>query len=533
MTASPFLGFEFRWSAGRRVALSWLCAYVLMLIALAPDCFAAEEAIHQRANAQVVERNSIGDDQFQIRRPNRWQDESRAAVPRANGVPRHPGSNNKSAGALPSPNSIAASPIQDSNQATPAVHTASDSARRYKLASGDALTIKVFNYKDLSGEYLVRYDGSISVPVLGSLQVAGREISDVERLLSERVTKITHAQSYVSVEVSRYRPFYVVGFVDKPGAYPWQPGLSVLHALTLAGGHPRIEAASPILGDREVGELNEKVNLLKRALIRRARLIAERDDEPKIIVHERLRTLASDLELEALMSLEQRSLAERHELMESKRKNLEQAMMHAKEEISSLLEKQKSIKRQIDLQTGLATRLRNAPKGIVQNTRFMEIEISLARFVAEGRDIVKEIAIAKQRLSNAEHKLKTLYIERRIEIDADVNRLDLEIAAYNRTIATSNAILARMGSSVGGGTPALETKVSYVVVRKIGSKATALTVDEFANVLPGDILRVQGSFMALGGNGQKKPNSGIVNRLPLQPQKNANFPLASRALGIR
>lgn len=522
MTASPFRVSHVRCSAGKRVALTWLCTCALMVGPLASTSFGAEEANRQRANANVVERDPVDADQFQMRRSYSWQGEPRAAMPRANAVsPRSVAIPNSTA-TLPSPNSTPASPLPDSNQVSPAPIAPSVRTQSYKLASGDVLAIKVFNYKDLSGEYRVRYGGSISVPVLGSLQVAGLEISDVERLLSERVSKITHSHSSVSVEVSRYRPFYVVGFVDKPGAYAWQPGLSVLHALTLAGGYPRIEAASPILQEREIGELDEKLNLLKRTLIRRAGLIGERENTSEIVVPERLRTLANDVEVDALVSLERRKLVERLGLMKSKRKNFEQAMMHAKEEISSLIEKQASIETQIDLQTDLAMRLRKAPKGIVRNARRMEIEIMLAEFVGEGRGIVKELAIAKQRLNDAEHSLETLYIKRRIEIYSEINVLDVQIASYNRTIATSNAILARMGSLAGGGTAALETRVTYVVVRKQGSKATSLTVDEFASLLPGDILRVQGSFLAIGGRGQQRPLSGTVNRLPLQPQETAS-----------
>ncbi|MGI9522282.1 MAG: polysaccharide biosynthesis/export family protein [Hyphomicrobiaceae bacterium] len=507
---------------------------------LASTGFGAEEATGQQGNEKLVKRDPVDAYQSEIRRPYEWQGESQAVTPSANTVSPgsvsitkstlSPGSVSitKSTATLPSSNSTPASSLPNSNQASAATIAPSVRAQNYKLASGDTLAIKVFNYKDLSGEYLVRYDGSISVPVLGSLQVAGLEISDVERLLSERFSKISHGQSYVSVVVSRYRPFYVVGFVDKPGAYAWQPGLSVLHALTLSGGFPRIDAASPVLGDREIGELGEKLNLLKRALIRRARLSAERDNKTKIIVPARLHNLVNDVELDALVSLEQRNLAERLELMKSKRKNFEQAITHAREEISSLKEKQVAIEKQIDLQTKLAVRLRKAPKGIVQNTRFMEVEISLAEFVAGGRDIVKEIAIAKQRLSDAEHGLKTFLIERRIEIDGDLNRLDLQISAYNKTIATSNSILARMGSSAGGGASAFETNVTYSIVRKEGSKATTLKVDEFASVLPGDILRVQGSFLPVGGSMQREPLAGAVGGDPLQLQE-ATSPTSVRS----
>ena len=60
----------------------------------------------------------------------------------------------------------------------------------------------------------------------------------------------------ISANISRYRPFFIIGGVRKPGAYPYQTGMSILHAIALAGGHselaitdtpPRVKRASGAL----------------------------------------------------------------------------------------------------------------------------------------------------------------------------------------------------------------------------------------------------------------------------------------------
>ena len=72
--------------------------------------------------------------------------------------------------------------------------------------------------------------GAVSVPVLGEIKVLGLTIGDLERLVTHVLRGRILVTPRVSVQIEEYRPFYVNGMVDKPGGYPYQPGLTVRKA---------------------------------------------------------------------------------------------------------------------------------------------------------------------------------------------------------------------------------------------------------------------------------------------------------------
>lgn len=107
----------------------------------------------------------------------------------------------------------------------------------YKLGSGDVITIRVFGEDDFTRERVRLNDaGTLSFPVLGEVPVKGRTVSEIEAMLTGRLKGRILVNPRVSVWIEEYRPFFVNGMVERPGAYPFQPGLNVRKAITIAGG---------------------------------------------------------------------------------------------------------------------------------------------------------------------------------------------------------------------------------------------------------------------------------------------------------
>jgi protein involved in polysaccharide export with SLBB domain len=107
----------------------------------------------------------------------------------------------------------------------------------YKLGPGDKVRVTVFNEKDLSGDFDVNDQGEIALPLIGQVKVAGRTISDVEGLITQRYGKDYLVDPRVNVEVLNYRPFFILGEVKTPGSYPYVSGMTVINAVALAGGY--------------------------------------------------------------------------------------------------------------------------------------------------------------------------------------------------------------------------------------------------------------------------------------------------------
>lgn len=106
----------------------------------------------------------------------------------------------------------------------------------YRLGAGDRLRITVYNEPALTGEYNVTPAGAIAFPLVGAVEAQGRTIDLVTQDLTHRLASGYVNDPRVSVEVLNYRPFYILGEVNKPGEYPYAAGLTIEQAVALAGG---------------------------------------------------------------------------------------------------------------------------------------------------------------------------------------------------------------------------------------------------------------------------------------------------------
>ena len=110
------------------------------------------------------------------------------------------------------------------------------SIQSYELGPNDKISIEVFDEPDLMTKTTVSGHGTIKFPFLGELRVAGMTVKEVEEELVERLQSGYLKNPKVTVAIIKYRNFYVSGEAKKPGAFSYQEGITVLKAITLAGG---------------------------------------------------------------------------------------------------------------------------------------------------------------------------------------------------------------------------------------------------------------------------------------------------------
>lgn len=106
----------------------------------------------------------------------------------------------------------------------------------YRFGPGDQLKITVFGEPDLSGAYAVNAQGAISFPLIGDVAATSLTADELVALLMERLREGYLRQPRISLEVTNYRPFYILGEVSSPGTYPYVANLTVLNAVATAGG---------------------------------------------------------------------------------------------------------------------------------------------------------------------------------------------------------------------------------------------------------------------------------------------------------
>ena len=106
----------------------------------------------------------------------------------------------------------------------------------YRLDAGDKLRITVFGQTDLTNTYAIDKAGFIAFPLIGSVAVRGQTAQQLEASIDGKLKQGYVREPDVSVEVDRYRPFFIMGEVGSPGQYTYVPGMTVQNAIAIAGG---------------------------------------------------------------------------------------------------------------------------------------------------------------------------------------------------------------------------------------------------------------------------------------------------------
>jgi polysaccharide export outer membrane protein len=107
----------------------------------------------------------------------------------------------------------------------------------YKIGPQDVVRIDVWKEPDISRTIPVRPDGKISVPLLSDVQASGLTAMQLAASLREGLSKyLNNPQVTVTVTEINSRRVYLTGEVNHPGALPLLPNMTVLQALSSAGG---------------------------------------------------------------------------------------------------------------------------------------------------------------------------------------------------------------------------------------------------------------------------------------------------------
>lgn len=131
--------------------------------------------------------------------------------------------------------------VRDAGPTVPAKGT-------YRLQPGDTISVFVFDNSELSQNAVIAPDGRLNYPLAGTIQARGQTLNAIESILTQRFSKnIVSPQVSVSlVSMAPYRIF-VTGEVIQPGAFDLAEPVTLVQALTLAGGFTAFAERSRIL----------------------------------------------------------------------------------------------------------------------------------------------------------------------------------------------------------------------------------------------------------------------------------------------
>lgn len=137
----------------------------------------------------------------------------------------------------------------------------------YRLGSGDKLALRVYGEDGLGGEQAVGPDGTISVPLIGAVDAAGHTVGDLANTVRNRLSDGFVRNPSVTITVVSYRPFFILGEVNRPGKYEYVKGMSVRDAVAMAEGFTYRARKSHVFLKRKKADQEVRVDLVPQLLV--------------------------------------------------------------------------------------------------------------------------------------------------------------------------------------------------------------------------------------------------------------------------
>ena len=139
------------------------------------------------------------------------------------------------------------------------VNPSPKAGKDYVIGADDVLDVSVWKEQELTRTLQVRPDGKISMPLLGDVQAAGLTPGQLAQSVSEKLKKyLTAPQVTVILTQINSQRVYVIGEVTRPGAYPVLPGMTILQAISSAGGLTQFANGKKIFLMREENHAQTK-----------------------------------------------------------------------------------------------------------------------------------------------------------------------------------------------------------------------------------------------------------------------------------
>lgn len=380
----------------------------------------------------------------------------------------------------------------------------------YRLGPRDKVRIKVYDWRPaasdthewtaLTGEFMVAASGTLSLPLVGEISASGVTPSDIAATIAERLqAKIGLARRPdASVEVSEYRPFYILGQVGNPGEYPFRPDLTVLQAVSMAGGASRLaDQASSFERDSLVsrGELRALGAERTSLLARQARLDAEMHDSKTLELPKELDGRQGAGAAAAQVQQEQHLLESRNESLRAQSEALDQTATLLASEVETLkaksaaLDRQRALaKQELDSISGLVA------KGLSVTARQLSLEQNVAQFESARLDVELLIIRAREDISRIARDKADLRNRRRNEVLTDLSEVRTKLATNAEKMRTAQSLAVdaeTRAPEAFARTDPRNQRVVYTVTRRVDGRLVSNDVGEDDPVEPGDTIRVR------------------------------------------
>ncbi|RWB79219.1 MAG: sugar ABC transporter substrate-binding protein [Mesorhizobium sp.] len=376
----------------------------------------------------------------------------------------------------------------------------------YQLGPQDKLNIRVAEWQTvdgtfrdwsaINGEYSVGPAGTLSVPFVGDMQAAGKttaEIASAIGLALQRKLALPDKPE-ASVEMAQFRPFYISGEVQNPGQFPFVPDLTVLKAISIAGGIRRNADYGPQIEKDLItakGSYDIYDDQRLRLMVKRARIDADLAGKTTFEVPQEIQ---GDPRLPTIVADETAILVSDQKSLKLKLDALDQLKGVLQSEIESLQKKIANQQKQVDLAEQQANSIGPlAQKGLIANARLLSSQQTVTDLQGKILDYETAILTAKQSISKAEqdaidarNTLSSSLTADRQQTEANLNEAALRVGMQKGLIAQASD-----PATTAALTGSQEPPLLYSLVRVADGKTSEIEAKEDTPVLPGDVIKVK------------------------------------------
>jgi protein involved in polysaccharide export with SLBB domain len=357
-----------------------------------------------------------------------------------------------------------------------------------RTSSASALR-SILQRPELSGEYTVQEDGTITVPLLGSVPVAHRSAQQVQADLMETFEQLLGRKGMANILSLERSPIYVLGPVKNPGSFKYVPGMTILHAIALAGGLDRA-ASDPwqkIEAVREIQKRSGAVDAMLKLLARRAVLKAERDGtEPKI--PPRLTELVGATEAANFVNEQN----DRRKAVAVARKNRERATLtgleSAKQDVA-VYGRMEALDELVKLRQNRVNSMRTlVDRNVLGMPVLNQAQSELTDAEQRRREALNQYAMAKQRLASMESEAQRVQADLKNDLETEIETIERQIVDNEREFSISESVLDTL--PVTRAQFAKENRVSYQVVRQTAAGPIGIESARMSVLQPGDLVNI-------------------------------------------
>lgn len=384
-------------------------------------------------------------------------------------------------------------------------------ADEYLLGPQDRVRVKVyewrasrdviFEWSALNDVFTVGAEGRLALPFAGEVDAAGRTAEQVSAAIAESLMRNMGLgrQPDASVEVVDFRPVYILGDVAEPGAFPYRPGLTVLQALSIAGGL-RVWEQDLARFRREIiqgrGDLIalalEKISLLAR----KARLEAELAGQDEITFPDELSSQADSSLAIRVKQQEELIFDARRQAISTQVRALEDLRRFLKQELASLTTQLGFLDKQIELirkELGNVSSL--VAKGLAPAPREMSLERTLAQIQSERLSAETGLLRTQQEISRTDVTILELRNQRANDVAFALRETQAQLDALARRTDTamrllrdSEATAPHLAASLAG---IDASQARYTILRPGENGPDTLPAQEATPIKPGDTIKVE------------------------------------------